>query len=374
MPGFGFILYLFFGRNWKKAYDHKTRLPQSIAKQLVSILEPLRYVQDQKVEHIKGLSYAEKDLITLLYNNSHSLLTTDNEVQIFHNGKDKFDALKADLKAAKKFIHLQYFIWYSNDPLGQELKNILIAKAREEYIDGGKKYDSWRDTHIKITGEAICILQAIFAIDWYNTTNNDEILTEKYYPLILSEDAFKIKTPIQLPTSGFDTQWPSILHSYFSLITMARKNIYICSPYFIPEPSIVMALKIAAMKGVDVVLILTGIPDLPLAYWAAFSYFEDLLKAGVKIHHYKAGFFHSKIFSCDGKNCSVGTANLDIRSFRLNYEINAVIYSDEVTKVIDDQFKIDLENSKELTLSDMNNLSVMVKLRNSLTRLISPLL
>ena len=83
---------------------------------------------------------------------------------------------------------------------------------------------------------------------------------------------------------------------------------------------------------------------------------------------------HSKIFSCDGKNCSVGTANLDIRSFRLNYEINAVIYSDEVTKVIDDQFKIDLENSKELTLSDMNNLSVMVKLRNSLTRLISPLL
>jgi len=446
MPGFGFVLYLFFGRNWKKAYDHKSKLPQFIATNLVNIFEPLRYVQDQKAEHIKGLSYAEKDLITLLYNNSHSLLTTDNEVTVYHNGKDKFDALKEDLRSAKKFIHLQYFIWYSNDPLGQELKDILIAKAREgvevrilydfsgcfftlkkkyikelrkenikifpffnymapfkthtfnyrnhrkivvidgkigytggmnvgqEYIDGGKKYDSWRDTHIRIQGEAVCILQAVFAIDWYNTTGKDEILTETYFPLMLSKDVFKTKTPIQLPTSGFDTEWPSILHSYFSLITTARRNIYICSPYFIPDPSIVMALKIAAMKGVDVVLILTGIPDLPLAYWAAFSYFEDLLKAGVKIHHYQAGFFHAKIFSCDGKNCSVGTANLDIRSFRLNYEINAVIYSDEVTKVIDDQFKIDLENSKELTLSDMNNLSVAAKLRNSLTRLISPLL
>ena len=155
---------------------------------------------------------------------------------------------------------------------------------------------------------------------------------------------------------------------------MARKNIYISSPYFIPEPSIVMALKVAAMKGVDVTLILTGIPDLPVAYWAAFSYFEDLLKAGVKIFHYKAGFFHAKIFSCDGKSCSVGTANLDIRSFRLNYEINAVIYNDEVTKEIDDQFRKDLKNSKELTLNDLNKLSVPVRLRNSLARLISPLL
>ncbi|MDD5069716.1 MAG: cardiolipin synthase [Candidatus Omnitrophica bacterium] len=446
MPGAGFVLYLFFGRNWKKAYDHKRRLPQFIAKQLVSIFEPLRYEQDQKAEHIKGLSHVEKDLVTLLYNNSHSLLTTDNQVKVYHNGKDKFDALKQDLRAAKKFIHLQYFIWNSNDSLGQELKEILIAKSREgvnvrilydfsgcffvlkrkyikelrkenikifpffnylapfkthtfnyrnhrkiavidgeigytggmnvaqEYIDGGKKYDSWRDTHIKITGEAVSILQAVFAIDWYNTTGKDEILSEKYFPLILSKDLFEIKTPIQLPTSGFDTEWPSILHSYFSLITMARKNIYICSPYFIPEPSIVMALKIAALRGVEVAIIITGVADQPLPYWAAFSYFEDVLKAGVKIYLYRAGFFHAKIFSCDGKNCSVGTANLDIRSFRLNYEINAVIYSDEITKVIDDQFKIDLKNSKELLLSDMNNLSVAVKLRNSLTRLISPLL
>lgn len=446
MPGVGFVFYLFFGRNWKKAYDDKRRLPQFMAKNLINIFEPLRYVQDQKAAHIKGLSYVEKDLVTLLYNNSHSLLTTDNEVKIYHNGKDKFDALKEDLRAAKKFIHMQYFIWYSNDALGQELKEILIKKAREgvavrilydfsgcfftlkkkyikelrkenieifpffnylapfkihtfnyrnhrkivvidgkigytggmnvgqEYIDGGKKYKSWRDTHLRIEGEGVCILQAVFAIDWYNTIGEDKILSETYFPLMLSKDVFKIKTPIQFPTSGFDTEWPSILHSYFSLITTARKNIYICSPYFIPEQSIVMALKIAAMKGVDVVMILTGIPDQPLTYWAAFSYFEDLLKAGVKIYHYQAGFFHAKIFSCDGKNCSVGTANLDIRSFRLNYEINAVIYSDEVTKVIDDQFKIDLENSKELFLSDMKNLSVFVKLRNSLTRLISPLL
>ncbi len=448
MPGFGFALYLIVGRNWRRAYDNKSRLPQAVAKQLLQIFLPLRDLSESKAERVQLKDhFIEAKLVELLKNNSHSYLTTENRVQFFHQGADKFDALKKDLRAAKRFIHLEYFIWYSDDALGQELKEILLEKVRagvevrilydfsgslftlcgdyvkemreagieaypffnylsnfkihtinyrnhrkiavidgtigytggmnvgQEYIDGGKEFDAWRDTHMRVEGEAASVLQAVFAIDWYNTVSNDDIFDEKYYPVDFEQSMDHPPVAMQLPTSGFDSQWPSILHAYFTLITSARKNVYISSPYFVPEPSIVMALKTAAMRGVDVKLLLTGNPDKPrITYWAAFSYLEDLIRAGVKIYFYQPGFFHAKIFSCDGQMCSLGTANLDIRSFRLNYEINAVIYNTELTQELDRQFTIDLDNSTEFTLKDFSQLSLPIKLRNSLCRLVSPIL
>ncbi len=447
LPGAGLVIYLLIGRRWKKSYNYKKKQPQFIAKNLVSLFKPLDEVQEKTIQLLKTPSSVyQDDLMTLLYRSSHALITTGNQVKIFHNGKDKFDSLLHDLKNAKQFIHLEYFIWRSNDALGQKIKKLLIEKAQEgveirilydysgcfftlgrgyirelrkagiliypffnylsklkmhtlnyrnhrkivvidgkigytggmnigqEYIDGGKKYTMWRDTHLKIEGGAVSILQAIFAIDWYNTVDKEDIFDAKYYPLIPGKEKIDGNLPIQLPTSGFDSPWPSILHLYFALITVAQKNIYIVSPYFIPDASLLMALKTAALRGIKVVVLMTGVPDNLITYWAAFSYFEDVLKSGVKIFQYQKGFMHAKIFSCDGKICSIGTANFDIRSLRLNYEVNAVFYDEELTKDIDTQIARDLKESKGITLSDINKKHFFFRLRNSFVRLFVNLL
>ena len=447
LPVFGFLIYLVVGRNWKRNYDHKRKLPQYLAKNLVALFKPIDDVQETLIKKMKSqYSVYQDDLMTLLYRNSKSLLTTNNKVKVFHNGREKFDYLIQDIKKAKKFIHLQYFIWYSNDILGQELKKLLLEKAKQgvevkilydysgcfltlgrsyirelrkagiliypffnylspfklhtlnyrnhrkiavidgeiaytggmnvgqEYIDGGKKYASWRDTHIRLEGDCVNILQAIFAIDWSNTVNQEDIFNRKYFPTIPEKFGLEGDLPVQFPTSGYDSPWPAILHLYFSFITLAQKNIYIVSPYFIPETSLLMALKTAAMRGIKVTVLMAGVPDNLIPYWAASSYFEDLLKSGVRIFQYQTGFMHAKILSIDGRICTIGTANFDIRSLSLNYEVNAVFYNEKLTKETDEQILKDLENSKEVTLADFNKISSMVRLRNSFMRLFSSIL
>ncbi|MBU1044427.1 MAG: cardiolipin synthase [Candidatus Omnitrophica bacterium] len=447
LPIAGFALYLFAGRNWKKSYDHKRKLPQYVAKNLITLFKPIAEVQEKLIKLMNNRSKLQhNDLMTLLYRNSNSLLTVDNSVKVYHRGKEKFEDLLKDIQQAKNFIHLQYFIWYSNDILGKKLKKLLIEKVKEgvevkilydysgcfftlgrgyirslrkagiliypffnylavfkthtfnyrnhrkiavidgkiaysggmnvgqEVIDGGKKYKSWRDTHVRFKGDSVNILNAIFAIDWYNTVPKEDIFEKKYFPNLPEKLELNGDLPIQFPTSGYDSPWPAILQLYFSFITMAEKNITIVSPYFIPESSLLVALKTAAMRGIKVTVLMAGIHDNPIPYWAAFSYFEELLKAGVQIFQYQKGFMHAKILSCDGRMCSIGTANFDIRSLRLNYEVNAVFYDEKLTKEIDQQITKDLDNSREVTLADFNQISIIIRLRNSLMRLFSALL
>ena len=445
-PFIGFTLYMVTGRNWRRNYDRTRKLPQGIAKNLTAIFKPFSDRQEELIKQLKSTKTVyQDDMMTLLLRNSHALLTVNNKTVVFHDGQSKFDSLKNDIKNAKKFIHLQYFIWQS-DVLGLEIKRLLIEKARQgvevrilydysgcflrfkkrdinemrkekieiypffnylanfklhtlnyrnhrkiavidghigytggmnvgqEYIDGGKKYESWRDTHMRIEGEAVSILQAIFAIDWYNTVPKEDIFEERYYTEISDKPSVKGDLPMQIVTSGYDSPWHSILQLYFTFITAAQKNIYIVSPYFIPDESLMMALKTAAMKGVKVVVLMTGVPDNPIPYWAAYSYFNDLLRAGVRIFQYQAGFLHAKMVSIDGKVSSIGSANFDIRSLKLNYEINAVCYQQELTKDIDLQIEKDLARSKEVTLADVTQGSVIVRLRNSILRLMSGVL
>lgn len=447
LPGVGFVFYLFTGRNWNRSYDHKRKLPQSISKNLITLFKPIDDAQEGLIQKMLDRSKLKNDdLMTLLYRNSKSLLTANNKVKVYHRGKDKFDDLLQDIREAKDFIHLQYFIWYSHDDLGRKLKKLLIEKVKEgvevkilydysgcfmtlgrgyirslrkagiliypffnylsalkthtlnyrnhrkivvidgkiaymggmnvgqEYIDGGKRFKFWRDTHMRLEGDSVNILQAIFAIDWYNTVPQEDIFDKKYFPALPEKIELAGDLPVQLTTSGYDSPWPAIMHLYFSLITMAQKNIYIVSPYFIPESSLLVALKTAAMRGVKVTILMVGVYDNPVPYWAAFSYFEELLRSGVRIFQYQKGFMHAKILSCDGRICSMGTANFDIRSLRLNYEVNAVFYDEKLTRETDQQIAKDLEDSKEVTLADFNQISLLVRLRNSLMRLTSALL
>jgi cardiolipin synthase len=182
------------------------------------------------------------------------------------------------------------------------------------------------------------------------------------------------KLRMQITSSGPDSDWDSIRQLYFMLITEAENKVYIQSPYFVPGPSVYLALKTAALSGRDVRIMITGIPDKKLPFWAAFTYFEGLLKAGVRIYHYKKGFLHSKTITVDGELCSVGTANMDIRSFQTNYEVNALIYDQEIARKIERQFKTDLRSCEEFTLEKYQRIPTIIKLRNSISRLLAPLL
>lgn len=240
-----------------------------------------------------------------------------------------------------------------------------------EYVDGGKRFPSWKDTHTRIEGEAAQVLQSIFVTSWFNTTRED-LFTQNYFPKV--DTNVEEHTLIQVTTSGPDSQWRSIQQLYFSLISSANKKVYIQSPYFIPDASIIMALKTAALSGLDVKIMITGLPDKKLPYWSAFTFFEQLLEAGVKIYHYKKGFMHSKTITVDGDICSIGTANMDVRSFHINYEINTLIYDKQVTQELSIDFENDLKDCREFTLEDYRAIPALVDLRNSAARLFAPLL
>jgi cardiolipin synthase len=135
-----------------------------------------------------------------------------------------------------------------------------------------------------------------------------------------------------------------------------------------------MALKTAALRGLDVRLMVTGVADKKIPYWAAFTFFRDLMRAGVKIYHYNRGLMHSKTIVLDDQISTVGTANMDSRSFFLNYELNALMYDKKTAIKLRDDFLEDLKYSKRLYLSDYNSFNIFVRIRNSLARLFSPIL
>lgn len=240
----------------------------------------------------------------------------------------------------------------------------------KEYVDGGKRFPFWRDTHMRLEGEAVLLLQSTFSIDWMNTTD-EKLFDQKYFPEVDKDYGYM---PIQMAISGPDTQWKSIQQMYFALITSAEKNVYIQSPYFVPDATVTAAIKTAALKGVDVKVMITGWADKKMPYWAAFTYFRDLLESGVEIYHYKKGFMHAKAVTIDGELSSIGTANMDLRSFQVNYEQQLVMYDDEVTAEVEKCFKKDIVDCQRLTLDDYNKISLTHRIRNSLARLFSPLL
>ncbi|MFH1156214.1 MAG: cardiolipin synthase [Pseudomonadota bacterium] len=240
----------------------------------------------------------------------------------------------------------------------------------EEYIDGGHRFPRWRDTHVRIQGEAVSVLQEVFKVSWFNTTR-EELPMEPWVAPPLPEEG---SVHVQITTSGPDSEWQSIQQLYFLLISSAEQSIYIHSPYFIPDASIVMALKTAALSGIDVRIILTGLLDKRLPYWAALTFIRELLEAGVRFYYYTRGFMHAKTIVVDGNCCSVGTANMDIRSFQLNYEINALFYDKKVAQEMMAMFHYDMGSCREFTLDDYNRFGRIKQLRNSLARLFAPLL
>lgn len=239
----------------------------------------------------------------------------------------------------------------------------------DEYLGRKEKFGYWRDTHIRIEGISVYMLQMTFIIDWYYTTK-EVIETKKMFPSI----EYVGDSMIQVVASGPDSDWEDIHYAYFTAICQAKKRVYIETPYFIPDESILKAIKSVALIGVEVIIIFPKIADHKIVNVASYSYFEEILKAGGKVFLYNKGFIHSKVVIIDDQIASAGSANMDLRSFMLNFEVNAFIYDQKVINRMTDDFYMDLENSEELTLENFKKRGFIRKVKESVARLFSPIL
>ncbi len=242
----------------------------------------------------------------------------------------------------------------------------------KDQLDGGRYFDCWRDTHLRIVGEAVNILQSIFLTSWYNTTQ-EQLSPETYF--CQAADEANDFLPIHITTSGPDSEWNAVRQLYFFMILAAEERVYIQTPFFIPDESIAEALKAAALAGVDVKIMCAprGV-TYNLPYWAANTYFKEMVRAGVRVFLYQKGYFHPKTITIDSAVCSIGTANVDIRSFTINYEVNAVIYDEATAQALEQDFLNDLQDCTEFTLEAYEARHALIRFRDSLARLASPLL
>lgn len=239
----------------------------------------------------------------------------------------------------------------------------------DRYIEGNKELGPWVDTLLRIEGEAVHSLQVIFLVDWYFVSEQVISDREKYF----IEHKLDNKQPIQITASGPDSDWASIMQAFFVAINKAKHHIYISTPYFIPNESILTALKTAALSGVDVRIILPGKSDSTVVYWSSLSYIPELLEAGINVYLYQEGFNHSKILMIDGSFASVGSANMDIRSFEDNFEVAAIIYDESLTIELEKSFLMDTRRSKRINLEEWNQRPARFTFKESIARLFSPM-
>ena len=243
----------------------------------------------------------------------------------------------------------------------------------DEYLGKDDKFGYWRDTHIKFKGSAVKDLNLRFLADWRYATK-EEVDIEH-----IVEEESRVCTGnkgIQILSSGPNlSDRFEIKLAYLKMIQKAKKYIYIQSPYLIIDNSISDALKLAALSGVDVRIMIPGKGDHPFVYWANLSYAGDLLDFGVKIYHYdRNAFLHAKTLVIDDEICSVGTANMDTRSFELNFEINAYIYSSDIACKQKKQFEKDILKSNQLTLEMYKGRNNKTKIKEGLSKLFSSIL
>lgn len=245
------------------------------------------------------------------------------------------------------------------------------SNVGDEYIGKDPKMGAWRDTHLRIVGNAVKSLQLRFMLDWNShDTRNNMKHKEHYFP----EIDFLGKTTMQIASSGPDENYQQIKYGYLKMIYNAQKTIYIQSPYFIPDDSMMEAIRIAILGGVKVRIMIPSFPDHPFVYWATYSNTGSLVKMGAEVYMYQPGFLHQKVFIIDDEVLSVGTTNIDNRSFLLNFEVNAFIYDSEEATKHRKIFERDINNCEPLTLEKYESRSLWIKLKESLANLISPLL
>lgn len=439
LPIVGFFIYLFLGRNLKQknfyqlTEEEQNAIASEVEQQLVAM-------NDSEIQS-SVLLKKNAELIRMNLKSASALISYDNDIVIFNDGHEKFDALVEDIKSAKKEINIQYYI-IQPDALGRRIRDALTERAKagvrvrllydevgskktspkfydelraaggevevffpslfrlvnfrvnnrnhrklviidgevgyiggfnvgDEYLGLDKKFGYWRDTHLRITGKAVNHIQIKFILDWHQAGNNK--------PGEWGEYSFHIEkntgtSPVQIVSSGPNSETEHLKNMYIKLILSAKKSVYIQTPYFIPDRSFMDACKIALLSGVDVRIMIPSKPDHPFVYWATWAHVGDLLDYGAEILLYENGFLHAKTIVVDEEVASVGTMNIDSRSFHLNFEVNAIIYDEKVAKQLQELFLKDIELSSELTPERYEERSLLIKFKEGISRLLSPIL
>lgn len=240
-----------------------------------------------------------------------------------------------------------------------------------EYLGLDPEVGYWRDTHVQIEGPAVLSLQKVFAEDWLQATG--ELLDDaRFYPAPPAEPLGPYS--VHVIDSGPDRTYSPISYLFTQAFALARERIWITSPYFIPNPSIRGSLIAAALRGVDVRLLVPLKPDHKVVMLAATTYFLPLLEVGVRIYRYERGFVHAKTTVVDNWIGTVGSANMDMRSFHLNYEVNAFVYGEEFCEQLAQQYLVDLTSARETSLEQERQTGLLVRLIRAAARMLSPLL
>ena len=240
----------------------------------------------------------------------------------------------------------------------------------DRYVIGDKKWIPWRDTHLRITGAAVAALQYTFAIVWGYTTH-DLITSPTVVPDAQSPSSGYV---MQMMSSGPTNRWNNISFVFLKAITLAKRCVYIQTPYFLPSDSLLKSLQSAALAGVDVRLMIPRSSDSMMLRHATGSYFKECLLSGIKIYLYEPTIIHAKVVIVDDEFVTTGSTNFDFRSFEHNFEFNALIYSKEFNQKMKDIYEADMEHCTRLLLSQWKKRPLLQKAFESVVRLISPIL
>ena len=240
----------------------------------------------------------------------------------------------------------------------------------DEYLGLRPSASPWRDTHIRIVGPAVAHLQARFFMDYFFASGKKVALEERYLPTLGLEHG---TSAVQIISSGPDSKEQHVRQCFFKMINSARESLYLQTPYLVPDESILEALRVAAYSGVDVRVMIPGISNNRFVHRVTMAYAGELLEAGVRIYEY-GGFLHSKCLVADRRVLTIGTTNLDVRSFALNFEVNAFIYDNMKAAEYSDIFLKDIASSNELTLDEYRRRGLWQRFSEGICRLFAPLM
>ena len=360
-----------------------------------------------------------------------------DSVEIYTAGSQKFPALIAEMATAERYIHLMYLIW-EQDELTAKVKEVLLDRLKagvkvhilydwlscitykkdelkelaaagavvapcykrlpqinyrnhmkmvivdgksvysggmnmgQEYIDGGPRFAVWRDTSFRLSGPVVAPYLMLFAATWLYNGGTEDLATD-FMPA--PEEHHRHEgIPVQVLHSSVQTTFKTIRDVFITALLTARRRIWIQSPYFVPDEPLITAMCAAAAGGVDVRFMMTGVPDKKIPFNAAMAYYPQLLRAGVKIYQYKAGFLHAKTVTVDDQLSIIGTCNWDIRSIILHDEVVSIFYDEGVATRYAEQYERDIQECEQITTDFIESLTRGRRFRNSVARLFSRLL
>lgn len=429
LPVVGMFLYFFFGMNKKDERLIKDGDLRKLKNNTADLYS------EQVVESPYS---AHKDLVNLLWTTNMAYPLKGNDLKVYTEFDDMFAELMADLNAAKDHIHFEFFIFQDDEigrqvsevlirkahegldvrvqyddvsnlrwkPFFRKMiregvmvqpfikvvlpilsrntnyrnhRKVVVIDGKIGYLGGmniAKRYSvgihggKWRDTHCRITGPAVSEMQTSFLVDWQFSSK--ELLTGlRYYPKIEPQG----DVMMQIATSGPMDKWQVIMQGIVRMITHTKNYIYIQSPYLIPTESILFALRNAALSGVDVRIMIPYRGDKGiLPPLATRSFVQEVLDAGVKVYFYESGYMHSKAIVADDKVCTIGSANMDVRSYEQDFEINAFIYDEAVAKTLKAAFLKDQKICHPVDPLKWPKRGRWRRFKESLARIVSPLL